>query len=111
MEILMKYLLIAALLFVVGCATTPDLNQLYSLKPGISEQALVNDFGQPDGSSFIDGKRVLTYWVYNNSGMNYHEYLFYFDENNLLTGWHDRPDTSQNQTSIGVVVPVPPMTR
>lgn len=81
------YLIISFfLLFVIGCATTPNLKQLNSLQPGISKAELIERFGEPKGTNYVDGCYILSYLVYDHKDIGHRLYYFMFNKNNQLVG-------------------------
>jgi len=91
---------IVFLLFVIGCATTPNLKQLNSLQPGITKTELVQRFGEPEGTCYVDNCYMLSYFVYNPKGWTHAEYYFIFDKTNRLTGWKEKRQSKTSMTGL-----------
>lgn len=101
-----KLLSVIVLVFIASCATTPNVNQLNNLKPGITKSELLEVFGEPEGTSFYDDYYFLTYFVYQPKGWTYEKYHFAFDKNDRLVAWRVG-DSAAQVNSMMLSVPLP----
>jgi len=101
-----KILPLAFLVFIVSCATTPNLQQVNNLKPGITKAELIASFGDPDGTDYHDGNYFLSYYVFL-PGWEYERYCFAFDQSDRLVGWKTIGADTVRVTGMTLSVPLP----
>jgi len=99
---------IVFLLFVIGCATTPNLKQLNSLQPGITKTELVQRFGEPISTEYVDDCYILYYsmFVPNTLGVT-QGYHFFFNNHGNLTSWKYIKTEGKGDSKTGVIVQLP----
>lgn len=94
-------LLLFVSLFLLGCAGVP-VEKLNKLEPEISKEELVEQWGEPRATHYIEGQRVLEYFV----DVGYFYWLV-FDKEDKLIGWSEKPSDKKHFSGFILNVPMP----
>jgi outer membrane protein assembly factor BamE (lipoprotein component of BamABCDE complex) len=102
---LKKILPLIVLALIVSCG--PRLDNLNSLKPGLTKSEVVGMFGKPDGTDYYDGYLFLAYNICNSKSWTCEKYHFAFDKNDQLVGWKAEQNNTVRSSGMVLSFPVP----
>jgi hypothetical protein len=102
-----KLIILLCFISLLGCSTTPSLTQLNNLRPGSTKAELINEFGKPISTDFINGYYLLKYSLYDPNDIGHRYYYFVINENEELIGWQEYK--GQNKIQIhGIIINLSP---
>jgi len=102
-------ILIFFLFFYLGCATSPNVTQLHSLKPGVTKNDVIERFGQPLTTDYVDGHFLLKYRLYQSACMSCPMYLPYYFvfKNDVLVSWQEIKEDTRSIIVNGIILTLP----
>lgn len=102
-------ILIFLLFFFLGCATSPNVTQLHSLRPGVTKNYVIERFGQPLTTDYVDGHFLLKYRLYQSECMSCPMYLPYYFvlKNDVLVSWQEIKEDTRSMMVNGIILTLP----
>ena len=102
-----KFIITLCFISLVGCATSPNLTQLNNLKPGCTKAELIDEFGNPISTDFVDGYYLLKYSLYDPHDIGHRYYYFIVNEKDEIIGWQEYKGQKKIKIS-GIIINLTP---